>query len=271
MFLAPEQLAKPEVLDELAIAHPSLFVVDEAHGISEWGHDFRPDYLRLGAAIDALGHPAVLALTATAAPPVRDEIVERLRLRDPAVFIRGFDRPNIRLSVQRHHDEKRKLHALREHVAAAPPPGIVYVATRRGAEELAADLRADGLRAEAYHAGMRGADRSATQERFMADELDAIVATTAFGMGVDKPNVRWVVHAEVSESRGRVLPGARTRRPRRAAGGGGALLPRAGSRPAPVLRRRRAGRPGRDRRGARGRRATPGRRSRRPRWRPRRR
>ena len=200
VFLAPEQLAKPEVLDELAIAHPSLFVVDEAHGISEWGHDFRPDYLRLGAAIDALGHPAVLALTATAAPPVRDEIVERLRLRDPAVFVRGFDRPNIRLSVQRHHDEKRKLHALREHVAAAPPPGIVYVATRRGAEELAADLRADGLRAEAYHAGMRGADRSATQERFMADELDAIVATTAFGMGVDKPNVRWVVHAEVSES-----------------------------------------------------------------------
>jgi ATP-dependent DNA helicase RecQ len=200
LFLAPEQLAKPEVLDELAVARPSLVVVDEAHCISEWGHDFRPEYLRLGAAIQVLGRPAVLALTATAAPPVRDEIVERLGLRDPAVLIRGFDRPEIRFTVHRQYDEERKLRALREHVAAAPPPGIVYVATRRAAEDLAAELRDDGLRAAAYHAGMRRADRDAAQERFMTDELDAVVATTAFGMGVDKPNVRWVVHAEVSES-----------------------------------------------------------------------
>src|SRR5919202_2416761 len=101
LFLAPEQLANREVLDELAVSHPSLLVVDEAHCISEWGHDFRPDYLRLGAAAEALGRPTILALTATAAPPVRDEIVERLGLRDPAIIVRGFDRPNIRLAVER--------------------------------------------------------------------------------------------------------------------------------------------------------------------------
>jgi ATP-dependent DNA helicase RecQ len=200
VFLAPEQLANDDVLDELAVARPSLFVVDEAHSISEWGHDFRPEYLRLGAAIQALGRPTVLALTATAAPPVRDEIVERLGLRDPAIVIRGFDRPNIRLAVERHYDAEPKLRALREHVAASPPPGIVYVATRREAETLAAELCDDGLRASSYHAGMRPADRDDAQERFMADDLDVIVATTAFGMGVDKANVRWVLHAEVSES-----------------------------------------------------------------------
>jgi ATP-dependent DNA helicase RecQ len=200
IFLAPEQLANQEVLDELSVAGPSLLVVDEAHCISEWGHDFRPDYLRLGAAVEALGRPTVLALTATAAPPVREEIVERLGLRDPAVIIRGFDRPNIHLAVERHYDEDRKLRALRDHIAEATPPGIVYVATRRAAEELAGELCEHGVRAASYHGGMRGPDRDEAQERFMRDDVDVIVATTAFGMGVDKPNVRWVVHAEISES-----------------------------------------------------------------------
>ena len=200
VFLAPEQLANDDVLDELAVASPSLLVVDEAHCISEWGHDFRPEYLRLGAAVEALGRPPVLALTATAAPPVREEIAERLGLRDPAVLVRGFDRPNIRLEVRRFQDAERKRRALREHVAASRPPGIVYVATRRAAEELAAALCADGLRASSYHAGMRAGERDAVQERFMDDGIDVVVATTAFGMGVDKANVRWVVHAEISES-----------------------------------------------------------------------
>ncbi len=200
VFLAPEQLANDDVLDELAVASPSLLVVDEAHCISEWGHDFRPEYLRLGAAAEALGRPPILALTATAAPPVREEIAERLGLREPEVLVRGFDRPNIRLAVRRFQDAERKRRALREHVAAARPPGIVYVATRRASEELAAALCGDGLRAASYHAGMRGAERDAVQERFMDDEIDVVVATTAFGMGVDKPNVRWVVHAEISES-----------------------------------------------------------------------
>jgi ATP-dependent DNA helicase RecQ len=203
VFLAPEQLARPDVLDELAVANVSLFVVDEAHCISEWGHDFRPDYLRLGPAIEALGRPTVLALTATAAPPVRDEIVAGLGLRDPAVIVRGFDRPNLRYAVQAFHGERaseRKQRALVERIAAAPPPGIAYVATRRQAEELAEALRAHGLRAAAYHAGMRSAERDAAQERFMAGELGVVAATTAFGMGIDKHDVRWVFHAEVSES-----------------------------------------------------------------------
>ncbi|HYI20197.1 MAG TPA: RecQ family ATP-dependent DNA helicase [Solirubrobacteraceae bacterium] len=200
VFLAPEQLANGDVLDELAVAAPSLLVVDEAHCISEWGHDFRPEYLRLGAAAEALGRPPILALTATAAPPVREEIAGRLGLREPAVLVRGFDRPNIRLAVRRFQDAERKRRALREHVAAAQPPGIVYVATRRAAEELAAALCGDNLRAASYHAGMRAAERDAVQERFMDDDIDVVVATTAFGMGVDKPNVRWVVHAEISES-----------------------------------------------------------------------
>jgi ATP-dependent DNA helicase RecQ len=200
VFLAPEQLAKPEVLDELAVADISLFVVDEAHCISEWGHDFRPEYLHLGAAIEALGRPPVLALTATAAPPVRDEIVKRLGLRDAAMLIRGFDRPNLRFGVEPFHGrnaEERKLRALEERIAASPGAGIVYVATRRQAEELGTAL---GERACFYHGGMRPHDREAVHERFRAGELDIVVATTAFGMGIDKHDVRWVFHAEISES-----------------------------------------------------------------------
>src|SRR5829696_8531705 len=120
LFLAPEQLGNADVLAELTVARPSLVVVDEAHCISEWGHDFRPDYLRLGAAIEALGRPAVLALTATAAPPVREEICARLGLRDPDVVVRGFDRPNLRLEVETFSGDEcggRRDRALLEHVA----------------------------------------------------------------------------------------------------------------------------------------------------------
>jgi ATP-dependent DNA helicase RecQ len=179
---------------------PSLIVVDEAHCISEWGHDFRPDYLRLGTAIETLGHPRVLALTATAAPPVRDEIVQRLGLRDPEIVVRGFDRPNIDLAVERFHHERHKDEALLEAVAAARKPGIVYAATRKRTEELAAALAERGVEAGAYHAGLKGSERESAQERFMDGDLQAMVATTAFGMGVDKPDVRFVFHAEVPES-----------------------------------------------------------------------
>ena len=200
LFLAPEQLGNAEVLDELAAAGPTLVVVDEAHCISEWGHDFRPEYLRLGAAIELLGRPRVLALTATAAPPVRAEILDRLGLRDPEVVVRGFDRPNLELAVERFHDERRKDEALLDAVAAAAKPGIVYAATRKRTETLAAALRERGVEADAYHAGLKASEREAVQERFMASDADVIVATTAFGMGVDKADVRFVFHAEVPES-----------------------------------------------------------------------
>jgi ATP-dependent DNA helicase RecQ len=200
VLLAPEQLAKPEVLAELAATRPSLLVIDEAHCISEWGHDFRPDYLQLGAFAERLGRPTILALTATASPPVRREIVERLGMEDPAQVIRGFDRPNLHFAVRRFTDAPGKEKALVEAVAAAPKPGIVYIATRKASEELAAALSAAGVTAEAYHAGLPSKRRSSLQDRFMDDEVEAIVATTAFGMGIDKPNVRFVFHAGPSDS-----------------------------------------------------------------------
>src|SRR3954464_9418915 len=125
LFLAPEQLGRPETVERLRAARPSLLVVDEAHSISEWGHDFRPAYLRLGGLVEELGHPTVLALTATASPPVRDEILERLLMRDPLVVVRGFDRPNIWLGVHRFQDEERKRRALVEAIQELERPGIV--------------------------------------------------------------------------------------------------------------------------------------------------
>jgi ATP-dependent DNA helicase RecQ len=200
LFLSPEQLSNEEVLASVAAAGPSLFVVDEAHCISEWGHDFRPDYLKLGAVAEAVGRPPILALTATASPPVREEIVERLGMRDPEVIVRGFDRPEIELSVERFHDAGAKKRALLEAVVAEPKPGILYAATRRRAEELASDLREAGVTAVAYHGGMRRREREQAQEAFMEDEVEVVVATTAFGMGVDKPNVRFVFHSEPADS-----------------------------------------------------------------------
>ncbi|HEY9596495.1 MAG TPA: RecQ family ATP-dependent DNA helicase [Cyanophyceae cyanobacterium] len=200
LFLAPEQFNNPETLERLQKAQLSLFVVDEAHCISEWGHDFRPDYLRLGAVIEALGHPRVLALTATAAPTVREEIIERLGMRDPQVIVQGFDRPNIWLSVKRFEDEAEKQQALLKRVVRVKKPGIVYVATRKKAEEVAEVLCNQGVQAIFYHAGMKAKEREQAQAAFMNDEVEVMVATTAFGMGVDKPNVRFVFHYDISDS-----------------------------------------------------------------------
>ena len=205
LFLAPEQLAKDETVDELAELGLGLFVVDEAHCVSAWGHDFRPDYLRLAPVIERLGHPTVVALTATAALPVRRDIVARLGLRDHREVIAGFDRPNLHLGVRAavtDEDKRREVVARVRELDADPAThgGLLYVATRKDADSYAAELVAEGLRAQAYHAGMRKADRERVHEGFLADELDVVVATSAFGMGIDKPDVRYVVHASAPES-----------------------------------------------------------------------
>ncbi|KLU11444.1 ATP-dependent DNA helicase RecQ [Kocuria sp. SM24M-10] len=200
MFLAPEQLAREETVERLAAHRPSLFVVDEAHCISSWGHDFRPDYLVLSETVERLGHPPVVALTATASPHTRAEIVDRLGMRDPLVIVQSFDRPNIELRVVRHHEAADKRRALLRQVEGLAGPGLVYVATRRETEEYAAELRERGVRAEAYHAGRRQPEREDVHARFLDNALDVVVATTAFGMGIDKPDVRFVVHADIPDS-----------------------------------------------------------------------
>ena len=200
LFLAPEQFNNPDTIERLQATKPSLFVVDEAHCISEWGHDFRPDYLRLGTIINALGHPPILALTATASPPVREEIVQRLAMRDPQVLVRGFDRPNIWLAIERFGDDDEKREVFIDRVKHAEKPGIVYAATRKVTERLAELLKAEGINAVAYHAGMKPKERESAQDAFMNDQADVIVATTAFGMGVNKRNVRFVFHYNISDS-----------------------------------------------------------------------
>ncbi|MGC2997181.1 RecQ family ATP-dependent DNA helicase [Streptomyces sp. G35A] len=200
VYLSPEQLAKPEVLERLEEARPALFVVDEAQCVSSWGHDFRPDYLRLGEAARRVGGPPVLALTATAAPPVREEIVERLGMSDPEVLVAGFDRPNIRLEVRRHQDDDERRRAVVDRAAAEQKPGIVYAATRKDTEFYAGELASLGLAAEAYHAGLPAGERRRIHEAFTAGDTDVVVATSAFGMGIDKEDVRFVVHASLPGS-----------------------------------------------------------------------
>ena len=203
LFLAPEQLAKQETVDRIAKLDITMFVVDEAHCVSSWGHDFRPDYLDLGNVRERLGSPPVAALTATASPPVRDEILERLGMKDPLILVRGFDRPNISLDVVRHQEDKGKRKAVLEQVASLAKGGergLLYAATRKDTEKYAANLAKEGLRAEAYHAGRSDSDRERIHEEFLDDQLDVVVATTAFGMGINKPNVRFVVHADIPES-----------------------------------------------------------------------
>ena len=196
VFLSPEQLANAETRETLRRARPGLFAVDEAHLISQWGHDFRPDYMRLGAQAEAVGAPVRLALTATAAPPVQEEIIRRLGLRDPEVVLGDFDRPYLFLSARhtRTVDDKE-----RELVGAAREfggPGIVYAATRADAQAARDWLASAGERVTLYHAGLSGRDRHEAMTAFLDGRARIIAATVAFGMGIDKPDVRWVLHID---------------------------------------------------------------------------
>lgn len=202
LLVGPEQLERPATRDLLSTGRSTcrLLVVDEAHLVSQWGLDFRPDYLQLGDIRHLLGDPQVLALTATASPPVQTEITRRLAMDRPAVVVAGFDRPNINLSVRAVHggsaaDGRHADDVVVREVLAGDTPALVYAASRHHCEELAARFSRDVLRAKPYHAGLPAAERARTQDDFLGGTLDVVVATSAFGLGIDKPDVRTVVHA----------------------------------------------------------------------------
>jgi ATP-dependent DNA helicase RecQ len=206
VMLGPEQLANDETLRELTTGPRAitLVAVDEAHLVSEWGHDFRPEYLRLADVIDTFGRPPVLALTATAAPPVQADITRQLRMRGPQVVVADFDRPTIDLAVRRTRHGLPEDQAIDDRtvevVLAHDTPTLVYALTHARCESLADRLRLDSYRVAAYHAGLPAAERGRVQDAFYAGELEVVVATSAFGMGIDKPDVRTVVHAGVPGS-----------------------------------------------------------------------
>ncbi|MEU0153043.1 RecQ family ATP-dependent DNA helicase [Micromonospora fulviviridis] len=200
LFITPEALSNPDRLAEVRALKPALVAIDEAHCISAWGHDFRPDYLVLGHLIEGIGRPPVVALTATASPPVRDDIVARLRLRDPEVVVSGLDRPNLFLEVAHCPTEDYRWRRLVTLLRDDERPGIIYVPIRRAAEELAQRLTDAGFPAQYYHGGMPTNARNDLHEAFLADQVPIMVATSAFGMGIDKANIAWVVHTALPDS-----------------------------------------------------------------------
>jgi RecQ family ATP-dependent DNA helicase len=204
VYCAPERFASAVFLEALAERTVDLVAVDEAHCVSEWGHDFRPDYLRLPQVVERLGRPTVMACTATATVPVAAEIASRFGMSDPLQVRSGFDRPNISFDVVALEGKgcKARRQALLEAGLADPAnrPAIVYCGTRRETEEVAAELRDAGVAAVAYHAGLEPEQRTAIQTRFMATDTGVICATNAFGMGVDKPDVRSVWHVTIPTS-----------------------------------------------------------------------
>ncbi len=204
VYCAPERFGSNVFLEALAQRRIDLIAVDEAHCVSEWGHDFRPDYLRLPQIADRLGRPTVMACTATATKPVAAEIAHRFGMRDPLQVRSGFDRPNLSFDVVplEGTGSKARRQAVLEAGLGDPGsrPAIVYCGTRKDTDEVAATLREAGFGAQPYHAGMEAEQRSAVQQRFMSGETEVIVATNAFGMGVDKADVRSVWHMTIPTS-----------------------------------------------------------------------
>ncbi|MDG0993999.1 MAG: ATP-dependent DNA helicase [Akkermansiaceae bacterium] len=199
VYVAPERFRASSFMEAIKSVNIALFAVDEAHCLSQWGHDFRPEYMKLGMALEALGRPQALALTATATPTVRDDIMKVLALRNPFETVSGFSRPNLFLAITT-VDKHRQKYARLADIVSQWKTGIVYCATRKRVEEVAETLHGQGVKCIAYHGGMSEAEREATQNTFISRKADVAVATNAFGMGIDRSDVRFVVHFEIPGS-----------------------------------------------------------------------
>ena len=199
LYIAPERFKLASFQNVLSQISVKLVAVDEAHCLSQWGHDFRPDYMRLGGALEAMGFPQCVAFTATATPTVRQDILHVLKLRSPFEIIRGFSRDNLTLNV-RVTDKKAHKENRLEEIIKRYKKGIVYCSTRSRVEEVAALIRSFRANAVAYHGGMSDNERTKIQNAFISKEADIVVATNAFGMGIDRADVRFVVHWEIPGS-----------------------------------------------------------------------
>ena len=200
LYISPEKLMA-EIDYLLSHIQISLFAIDEAHCISQWGHDFRPEYTQLGILREKFPDVPIMALTATADKITREDIIKQLNISKAKEFISSFDRPNLSLSVKRGYKAAEKMHFITNFIKARPmEAGIIYCLSRKNTEKVAYDLQKKGINAAPYHAGMSTFERNQTQERFKNDQISVVCATIAFGMGIDKSNVRWVIHYNMPKS-----------------------------------------------------------------------
>lgn len=200
IFISPEMLVQPYIKNRLRDIRISLLVADEAHCISQWGFDFRPDYLRIAEILPVLKHPRVLALTATATPKVTSEIIKYLEIADPFIYTHPMDRKNIAYDIRKFNNGNEKLEWLTSFVSANGGPGIIYAGTRKKSQELAGLLNLAGIRSAFYHGGMEHQDRIFVQQQFQNGELEWVCSTNAFGMGVHIPDIRHVIHFQIPTS-----------------------------------------------------------------------